>query len=199
MKRLLLLAAITISVSVVAQNPTDRGWRSVGGTGNIHIDLDNDDGLYHNFTLSPELYWFVGNSFALGFDFGFSMYSGRREDTTVLTRTKNIDMWIAPGARFYMREPEKAWRPYVFANVGYQYSAGYYNLDYKSTTATDVKGSSDYGGLRAYTGLGTAWFFSDHAAFDIRMRVLNFYPAGSSDLELDYSPTFSFGVQAFFD
>ena len=203
MKKLFLFAAISISVSAFAQNPTDRGWRSVGGTGALHFDLDGDDGFNHNFLFGPEMYWFVGNSFALGADFGVGAYFNKREDSTVITRTQNIDVWVAPGFRFYMREPEKKWRPYVFANAGYQYTGVHYNLDYKSSTATDTKGKSSLNGLRAYTGAGIAWFFSDHAAFDIRMNVLDFYPginsSGRETTQFDYSPDFKIGIQAFFD
>lgn len=203
MKRLLLLAAISLSVSAFAQNSTDRGWRSVGGTGSINLDFNSDDGTYNSLALAPELYWFVGNSFALGVDFGFGFSTLKREDTTVLNRSQQINFWVAPGARYYMGNPENKWRPYAFGNAGYQYAVSRYDLDYKSSSATDVSGSSDLGGLRAYAGLGAAWFFTDHAAFDFRMTVLDFYPEiddqGHRGIGFDYSPSFQIGIQAFFE
>lgn len=203
MKALLLFAAISISVSAFGQHPTDKGWRSVGGSGNLHFDLDNSDGTFNSFDLGPEVYWFVGNSFALGTDFGFGMNTSKYEDTATLTKSQSIRMWVTPGFRFYMREPEKAWRPYVFANVGFQYSGGHYNLEYKTGSTPDVDSKSSASGLYGYTGAGLAWFFSDHAAFDIRCKVLNISPVAgpnnSTDMEFGYSPTFAIGVQAFFD
>jgi hypothetical protein len=201
MKRLLLITAISISVSAFAQHPTDKGWRSVGGTGNLHIDLDGTDGTDHTFGLAPEFYWFVGNSFGLGADFGFNMNSHKREQgDSLTTRNQTISGWIAPGFHFYFRDPEKAWRPYAFANVGYRYTGHHYST---RTSSGTTKGSSSTRGLMAYAGAGLAWFFSDHAAFDMRMRVLDVAPyrdyQNSLKTNLSFSPTFSFGIQAFFD
>jgi hypothetical protein len=203
MKRLLLFAAISISVSAFAQHPTDKGWRSVGGTGNLHFDLDNSDGTNNYFQLGPEVYWFVGNSFGLGTDFGFSMMNSKFEDTAQINKNQNISFWVTPGFRFYMRDPEKSWRPYFFANVGFQYSGYHSSTEYKTGSLPDVSGSSSTKGLRGYTGAGLAWFFSDHAAFDIRCKVLDLYPgsnsAGDPEMQFGYSPDFTIGVQAFFD
>lgn len=201
MKRLLLFAALSLSVSAFAQNPTDKGWRSVGGTGNLHIDLDGDDGRDHNFMLSPEVYWFVANSFGLGADFGFSMYSHRSVvGDTVTIRNQSISTWVTPGFHFYFREAEKAWRPYVFLNGGFQYTGNHYSTKQNGQT---ISGSTATTGFRGYTGAGLAWFFSDHAAFDIRMRVLDVSPYRDSQnfvkTRFDYSPSFLIGVQAFFD
>jgi hypothetical protein len=200
MKRLLLFAAISVSVSAFAQHPTDKGWRSVGGTGN----LDNSDGTLNTFNLGPEVYWFVGNSFGLGTDFGFGMLNSKDEDSTSIDKFQSISFWVTPGFRFYMRDPEKAWRPYVFANVGFQYTGIHTSTEYKIGSAPDVSGSSSSKGLRGYTGTGLAWFFSDHAAFDIRLRVLDIYPGndpvtGDPTMNFGYSPDFMIGVQAFFD
>jgi hypothetical protein len=203
MKTLLLFASLAVSVSVFAQHPTDKGWRSVGGTGNLHFDLDNSDGTYNYFNLGPEVYWFVGNSFGLGTDFGFSMANSKNEDSTMIWKSQNVGMWVTPGFRFYMRDPEKTWRPYFFANAGFQYNGSHSSTEYKigPLPDTDSKGSSK--GLRGYTGLGTAWFFSDHAAFDIRLRVFDLYPGtdsnGDPEMRFSYSPDFMIGVQAFFD
>ncbi len=203
MKRLLLFAAITISVSAFAQHPTDKGWRSVGGTGNLHFDLDGDDGTYNYFNLGPEVYWFVGNSFGLGTDFGFGMNMNKVEDTAQIDKYQSVSMWVTPGFRFYMRDAEKTWRPYVFANVGYQYSAVHRRTEYKTGTTADYDSKATNSGLRGYTGAGLAWFFSDHAAFDIRCKVLDLYPGRNSnndpEMQFSYSPDFTIGVQAFFD
>jgi len=203
MKRLLLFAAISLSVSVLAQHPTDKGWRSVGGTGNLHFDFDKSDGTYNYFNLGPEVYWFVGNSFALGTDFGFGMNTNKVEDSLSIDKYQSISMWVTPGFRFYMRDPEKAWRPYVFANIGYQYSGVHLHTEYKIGSAADYDSKSTNSGLRGYTGAGMAWFFSDHAAFDIRCKILDLYPGRNSnndpEMQLSYSPDFSIGVQAFFD
>lgn len=203
MKRILLFATLFVSVSAFAQHPTDKGWRSVGGTGNLHFDLDNSDGTDNIFTLGPEVYWFVGNSFGLGTDFGFSMLNSRHEDSLTIDKSQSLTMWVAPGFRFYMRDPEKTWRPYIFANVGYQYSGTHNRIEYKTGPAADYDNKYTESGLRGYTGTGMAWFFSDHAAFDIRLRVLNLYPRldsnGHLKMQVDYSPNFMIGVQAFFD
>jgi hypothetical protein len=204
MKRLFLFAAISISVSAFAQHPTDKGWRSVGGTGNLHFDLDGSDGINHNFQLAPEVYWFVANSFGLGADFGFSMYANKADQgDTITVRSQSMNMWVAPGFHFYFREPEKAWRPYVFLNAGFQYSGGHYSTKYENNPSANTSGSTSTKGFRGYTGAGVAWFFSDHAAFDVRMRVIDLYPqrnaSNQTEMEVNYSPSFSIGVQAFFD
>jgi hypothetical protein len=203
MNRLLLFAAITISVSAFAQHPTDKGWRSVGGTGNLHFDLTGDDGTYNYFNLGPEVYWFVGNSFALGTDFGFGLNNSKLEDSLTIAKSQTISMWVAPGFRFYMRDPEKTWRPYFFGNIGYQYSGVHYSTEYKTGSTADYDSKSSTTGLRSYAGAGMAWFFSDHAAFDIRLRILDIYPgydaAGEPKVTVGYNPDFMIGVQAFFD
>lgn len=195
MKKLFLFAAISISVSVFAQHPTDKGWRSVGGTGNLHFDLDGSDGTNNYFNLSPEVYWFVANSFGLGTDFGFGMYSNKTDQGDTITfRSQSISMWVTPGFRFYMRDPEKAWRPYVFANAGFAYTGNSVSVKYDNNPALDSDGKSSDSGFRGYTGAGLAWFFSDHAAFDIRLRIIDY-----NINDLYYNPDFSIGVQAFFD
>ena len=203
MKRTLLFAVLAISASAFAQHPTDKGWRSVGGTGNIHFDLDNSDGIYNNFNLGPEVYWFVGNSFGLGTDFGFGLSNSKLEDSTTIDKDQTISMWVTPGFRFYTRDPEKAWRPYFFGNIGFQYSGIHSSTEYKIGSQQDVDFKSSTSGLRSYAGAGTAWFFSDHAAFDIRLRVLDIYPGynstGGTKVTVGYNPDFMIGVQAFFD
>ncbi|HTF02932.1 MAG TPA: outer membrane beta-barrel protein [Bacteroidia bacterium] len=204
MKKLLLFSAISLSTLAFAQHPTDKGWRSVGGTGNLYFDFDGSDGTFNRFELGPEVYWFVGNSFGLGTDFGFSMNSNKMEQSdTVTFRSQSISMWVAPGFRFYMREPEKAWRPYIFANAGFQYSGSHSTTDYDNSAITDLDSKSSTSGFRGYGGVGMAWFFSDHAAFDIRARLFNVYPGfndqGEKALEFGYSPSIMIGVQAFFD
>lgn len=204
MNRLLLFAALSISVSAFAQHPTDKGWRSVGGTGNLHFDLDGSDGTYNNFQLAPEVYWFVANSFGLGTDFGFNMNSGKSDQgDTITVKSQSISMWVTPGFHFYFREPEKAWRPYVFLNGGFQYTGSHYSTTYAGNASMNTSGKTSTTGFRGYTGAGAAWFFSDHAAFDIRMRILDLYPgrdaANHAEMQVSYSPNFMIGVQAFFD
>lgn len=206
MKRLLLFAALTISVSAFAQYPTDKGWRSVGGTGNLHFDLDNSDGTYNYFNLSPEVYWFVGNSFALGTDFGFGMSTNKYDivPDSVTFSSQNINFWVTPGFRFYVRDPEKKWRPYFFGNIGYTIGTSHSSTKYSYNSALNTESNPDaVKGLKSYAGTGMAWFFSDHAAFDIRLKVLDIYPGtdsnGDPKMQVGYSPDFMIGVQAFFD
>jgi len=189
MKKTLLCAVMFISAMAMAQHPTDKGWRSVGGTGRLYLDLDGSDGTAHSFTLAPETYWFVGNSFGLGADFGFGMaFSKVDVNDSITTRVQSFKAWLAPGFRYYVREPEKAWRPYFFGNAGYILNS----YRQKTTGTNDLTGSSN--GFRGYAGAGMAWFFSDHAAFDVRLKVIDY----SVD-QLYYNPDFTIGVQAFFD
>lgn len=189
MKKYLLIAVLAVSFSAAAQHPTDKGWRSVGGTGRLYIDLDGSDGINNAFSLVPETYWFVANSFALGTDFGVG-FGVSKFDLTDSTSQKSqyASGWITPGFRFYFREPEKKWRPYVFGNAGYTFGSA----RTKITGQPDATSSSN--GFRGYAGGGLAWFFSDHAAFDIRMTLID-YNASS----LYYNPDFRIGIQAFFD
>ncbi len=189
MKKILLSLLLCSSLTAIAQHPTDKGWRSVGGTGRLYLDIDGDS-LHNNvFSLSPEVYWFVGNSFGLGTDFGFSMNNTRNVvNDSLTTSSQSISMWVTPGFRFYFREPEKAWRPYMLVNGGFGYNA----------TRTKVSGMPDNvskgSGFRGYGGMGVAWFFSDHAAFDIRYKMIDY----NID-NLYFNPEFMIGVQAFFD
>lgn len=206
MKRLLLFAVISISVTAFAQNPTDKGWRSVGGTGNIQFDLDPDDGTYNYFNLAPEVYWFVGNSFALGTDFGFGMSTNKYDlvPDSVTFRSQNLSVWVTPGFRFYMRDPEKAWRPYFFGNIGYSVMTSRTSTKHEFNSSLNTETNPDpTSGLRSYAGAGMAWFFSDHAAFDIRLKVIDILPGrdvnGDPEMQVNYSPSFMIGVQAFFD
>lgn len=206
MNRLLLFAALTISVSAFAQHPTDKGWRSVGGTGNLHFDLDGSDGTYNYFNLGPEVYWFVGNSFALGTDFGFGSSTNKYDiiEDSITYKSQSFGMWVTPGFRFYMRDPEKTWRPYFFGNIGYTFSSSHNSTKYSYNSALNTESNPDpTKGLKSYAGTGMAWFFSDHAAFDIRLKVLDIYPGtdanGDPKMQVGYSPDFMIGVQAFFD
>lgn len=204
MKKYLFLAAVCVSTLSIAQNPTDKGWRSVGGTGNLHFDLDASDGTDNYFNLAPEVYWFVGNSFGLGTDFGFSSSTmGDKIKDTSKTTSQSVGFWVTPGFHFYFRDPEKAWRPYMFLNAGFSYT-GYRNkYTNEINPALNYDNSSSTKGFRGYTGAGLAWFFSDHAAFDIRLRVLDLYPGtnsnGDPEMKFGYNPDFMIGVQAFFD
>lgn len=188
MKKVLFIASLCVSFAAAAQHPTDKGWRSVGGTGRLYIDLDGSNGTSNTFLLRPETYWFVGNSFSIGADFAFGAGFSKFKfgDSTVTSQF--ISGGVAPGFRFFFREPEKKWRPYVFGNAGY----GFGTYRTKRTGVPDVVSKSN--GFIGYTGGGMAWFFSDHAAFDIRMTVID-YSGG----ELYYNPDFTIGIQAFFD
>lgn len=195
-----------MSTFTIAQNPTDKGWRSVGGTGNLHFDLDGSDGTYNYFNLGPEVYWFVGNSFALGTDFGFGMSTNKYDivPDTVTYKSQSLSLWVTPGFRFYTRDPEKSWRPYFFGNIGYSLTTSHSKTEYKFNSSLNSESNPDpTKGLRSYAGAGMAWFFSDHAAFDIRLRVFDLYPGyndqGDPSLKVGYNPDFMIGVQAFFD
>lgn len=206
MKKLLLFAAITVSSMAFAQYPTDKGWQSVGGTGNLHFDLDGDDGTDNYFNLAPEVYWFVANSFALGTDFGFGMNTSKRDyfGDSMTVKSQSLSLWVTPGFRFYVRDPEKAWRPYFFGNIGYQLTTSHSSTKFKYNSALDSESNPDpMKGLRSYAGTGMAWFFSDHAAFDIRLKLIDVYPDldsnGDNTTSVAFSPDFMIGVQAFFD
>jgi hypothetical protein len=146
----------------------------------------------------------VGNSFGLGTDFGFSMNSHKSDQGDTITfKSQSISMWVTPGMRFYFREAEKKWRPYMFLNGGFQYSGTHSSGKFDNAPTMDYDNKSSSKGFRGYTGAGMAWFFSDHAAFDIRLRVLDLYPGtdsnGDPKMQFGYSPDFMIGVQAFFD
>lgn len=189
MKHLFLGLTLVMSTFALAQHPTDKGWRSVGGTGRLYIDLDGSDGLNNSFSLVPETYWFVANSFALGTDIGVGFGSSKFDlNDSTTQKQQYASGWIAPGFRFYFREPEKKWRPYVFANAGYVFGSA------RTKITGQPDGKSTTSGFRGYGGGGLAWFFSDHAAFDIKMTLFDY----SMDT-FYYNPDFKIGIQAFFD
>ena len=95
-------------------------------------------------------------------------------------------MYVAPGFRFYFRDPEKKWRPYLFGNGGYEAQASHSKLGSTSNNYTNT-------GFKGYAGVGEAWFFSDHAAFDMRLHVIDF-----SLSKATFSPSIYIGIQAFF-
>lgn len=180
MKRTLLLASLVL-ISLSAFSQTDKGWRSVGGTGILSLNFKDKA---YNFTLQPEMYWFVANSFGLGLDFGTGIYSLKPDDSTSISQAS---LYVTPGMRFYFSDPEHKWRPYAFGNAGYElYST---RTKYSSVTTKNSDGS-----FLGYAGVGLAWFFSDHAAFDTRLHLIDF-----SRNDVFFKPTFSIGIQAFFD
>jgi hypothetical protein len=189
MKKYFLFAAMAISLVSFAQYPTDKGWRSVGGTGRLYIDLDGSDGRNNSFSLSPEMYWFVANSFSIGTDFGLGFGTSKFDlNDSTTQKMQFASGWVTPGFRFFFREPEKKWRPYVFGNAGIVFGSA----RTKVTGQPDAKSSTN--GFRGYAGGGMAWFFSDHAAFDIRMTLVDY----TYDT-FYYNPDFTIGIQAFFD
>lgn len=184
MKKTVLLPVLLLAFSVSMYAQTDKGWRSVGGTGRLQLDFKNK-GYYFN--LSPEMYWFVGNNFALGLDFGVGMFSQKTQvnDSTTV-KTRQFSAYAAPGLRYYFSDTEHKWRPYVFGNGGYEFYATHIN-----TNGADSNNSS--GGFRGYAGLGLGWFFSEHAAFDTRVHLVDY-----TQNDIAFNPYFSIGIQAFF-
>jgi hypothetical protein len=180
MKRICFISLFAILFSFYSFSQTDKGWRSVGGTGNLNLNFKNNS---YTFGLNPEIYWFVANSFALGTDFGAGFYSIKTSDST---SSSSFNVYVTPGFRFYFRDPEKKWRPYVFGNGGFEAVSSH------SKFANATTNSSSFG-FRGYAGVGEAWFFSDHAAFDIRLHLID-YTLGSAA----FNPNFSIGIQAFF-
>ena len=181
MKRLLLASAILISVSTCSFAQTDKGWRSVGGTGTLALDFKNNS---YTFGLTPELYWFVGNNFALGTDFGVGFYSTKMSDSSSVS---GMSAYVTPGVRYFFGTTDHKWRPYVFGNGGFEYSAGHVKAGNSTTNSTSS-------GFRGYAGAGLDWFFNQHAAFDIRLHVIDYTQKSAA-----FNPTFSIGLQAFFD
>lgn len=181
MKRALLFFVFAALITIPSISQTEKGWRSVGGTGLIHIGIKDPA---FTFELSPELYWFVAEDFALGMDFGFGINT---QELTDSTSSSSLNAYLAPGARYYFRDVEKKWRPYAFLNAGVEtYSSAY------KTNAGTFK--SDGTGFVGYAGAGLAWFFNEHAAFDMRLHLLDY-----TREDFAFNPTFRIGVQAFFD
>lgn len=181
MKRTLLLFAFVALLTLPSISQTEKGWRSVGGTGMIRIGTKTPS---FQFNLSPELYWFVAEDFALGLDFGFGFGSVRQNDST---SSSSLNAYVAPGLRYYFRDVEKKWRPYVFLNAGIETYAD----SYKSNNVTY---KSDGSGFLGYAGGGMAWFFNEHAAFDMRLHVIDYTRDDAA-----FNPALSIGIQAFFD
>lgn len=179
MKRIFLaLAFLALLVNLPAQ--TDKGWRSVGGTGRLTLDFKNSS---YYFDLSPEAYWFVANSFALGTDFGAGFFSNKVNDST---SDSQVSAYATLGARYYFSDTEHKWRPYLFGNAGYEVYAGHSKMN-------GVKTNSSSNGFRGYAGAGLAWFFSEHAAFDTRLHIFDY-----TRNDIFFNPSFSIGIQAFF-
>lgn len=181
MKRILLLPIFILIFSISSFAQTDKGWRSVGGTGNLNLGFKDKQ---YTFGLHPEIYWFVANSFALGIDFGVGFSSIKVNDSTSSSLVYGN---VIPGFRFYFRDPEKKWRPYVFANAGAEVGSRH-----SKNSGISSKSNSTY--FVGYAGAGEAWFFSDHAAFDIRLHIIDI-----TSSTVNFNPNFSIGIQAFFD
>lgn len=181
MKRLLLLLSFAGLFAIPSISQTDKGWRSVGGTGMLKIGTKTPS---FEFALSPELYWFVADKFALGFDFGVGFSSSKPTDSTSYS---DMEAYIAPGFRYYFRDVEKKWRPYAFLNGGLETYAA-------SAKMNNVTTKSDGTGFVGYAGAGLAWFFNEHAAFDMRLHAIDY-----TRKDVAFNPAFSIGIQAFFD
>jgi len=181
MKRYALLLVSICSFALALPAQTDKGWRSVGGTGRLTLDFKNKS---HFFQLSPELYWFIAEDFALGTDFGLGFSSSKPDDST---SSSGVSTYVTPGLRYYFRTTEESWRPYLFGNGGFEYYANHAKVN-------GVGFNSDGSGFRGYAGTGVGWFFSDHAAFDIRLYVVDY-----TRNDIYFNPSFAIGIQAFFD
>ncbi len=180
MKRLYCIIALTTLLALPSFSQTDKGWRSVGGSGMLQLDFKNSN---YNFGLAPEMYWFVADKFALGFDFGFGFGTIKINDST---SSSYINAYVAPGIRYYFRDTEKKWRPYAFLNGGYESYADHFKMNNVKTNTTST-------GFRGYAGMGLAWFFNEHAAFDMRLHVIDY-----TRNQAAFNPTFTIGIQAFF-
>ncbi|HET6991605.1 MAG TPA: hypothetical protein VFJ43_09795, partial [Bacteroidia bacterium] len=89
---------------------------------------------------------------------------------------------------FYFRDPAKYhWRPYIFANGGFEMLTGHDKVGNNAGTTYSSNG------FRGYAGIGEAWFFSDHAAFDMRLHLIDF-----SYSTAVFAPTIYIGIQAHF-
>jgi hypothetical protein len=179
MKRILFsFLCIAAFSSLAAQ--TDKGWRSVGGSGQLQLHFKDK---YYGFNLSPEIYWFVANNFALGTDFGAGFVSSKTNDTT---SASSVFAFATLGARYYFSDTEHKWRPYLFANGGWELIAGH-------SKQGSASSNYDSNGFRGYAGGGLAWFFSEHAAFDTRVHLIDY-----SSKTARFDPSFTIGIQAFF-
>ncbi|CAN5384350.1 hypothetical protein BH09BAC5_BH09BAC5_09940 [soil metagenome] len=188
MKKIFLLSAFSLLFAFSTSAQTDKGWRSVGGSGLIKMDFKNST---YNFGLSPELYWFVANNFELGFDFGFGFGSSKYNDST---SSSGITGYVAPGIRYYFSDTEHKWRPYAFLNGGYEFNA-YHNK------TNNIKTNGNASGFRGYAGMGLAWFFNEHAAFDMRLHLIDYGLDNSLSppkSDVMFNPTFTIGIRAFF-
>jgi hypothetical protein len=184
MKRFFFLSIFSFVFFSASFSQTDKGWRSVGGTGNVTTDFKNNR---YGFNLNPEMYWFVANSFALGTDFGFGFASSSSKTDSIKIKYSSVFAYVAPGFRFYFRDPATYhWRPYVFLNAGYETSASHSSIN-------STKSNTSQNGFKGYAGVGEAWFFSDHAAFDMRLHVVDFSFGNAI-----FSPSIYIGIQAFF-
>lgn len=179
MKKIVLALSFLFAVAANAQ--TDKGWRSVGGTGNLTLDFKNKS---HSFGLAPEMYWFVANNFALGTDFGFGFFAQKPTDSTSFSGT---NFYLTPGIRYYFGDTEKKLRPYAFGNGGFEWMAN------RSKISGQTSNSSS-SGFRGYAGMGLGWFFNENACFDTRLHVFDY-----TRNDIFFNPTFSIGIIAFFD
>lgn len=181
MKRLLTIVTFCALISVPAISQTEKGWRSVGGTGMLRLDFKTPSTY---FALQPEIYWFVANNFALGTDFGVGFSSIKSNDSNF---TSGVNAYVTPGLRYYFRDTEKKWRPYLFGNGGFEMYADHMKIN-------NVKSNSNGSGFRGYAGAGLGWFFNEHAAFDMRLHLIDYTRSNA-----EFNPTFTIGIQAFFD
>ncbi len=181
MKRRLIFFAFATLLTITSFAQTSRGWRSVGGTGFMRAGFKVPS---FQFNLSPELYWFIADDFAVGIDFGFGFGSSRQNDST---SSSYLTGYIAPGMRYYFRDVEKKWRPYAFLNAGIETYA-------TRSEFSNITTKNDGTGFVGYLGGGLAWFFNEHAAFDMRLHLLDY-----TREDAQFNPAFSIGIQAFFD
>jgi hypothetical protein len=169
-------------------SPTQKGRRSFGCIGNFGWDS------YYNewaITLSPEMYWFVADNFGVGSDIGLGYASEKGEGFSPTSgssswHNRDFTFSVAPGARYFFLAGKKV-RPYAFANGGIGFS-----FFHRTNNATEILSSGS--DLQAYAGAGMAWFISEHAALDVRLRGIDV-----QGNEVFFGSTFGIGFQAFFN
>lgn len=165
MKKLLLTFMFVSCICGFTLAQTEAGTMMIGGTGTVHVDIDDTDEKVAFLVLSPRIGFFVINNFAIGSAVPV-IFSGSERFT-------NISVGLTPFMRVYMGSA--ASRFLLEARAGYNYSR--YNDKVINFSASDKYFS--YGG-----GIGYAHFINEHVGLEF---LVSYDKTEDNLVDIDYS------------
>ncbi len=158
------------------------GAFSVGSTSeeNTVAGKTTDGPSTSNFSIIPNVSYFLSDRFAVGLELGYSRLSSEVVDVTssgtITTKTVTGGLGLSPFVRYYIPLGQKF---YFYGQGGFGFTSG--KIENTITTfssffnrTTEVKTESDLSAFNVGFRPGVTYFFTDRFALDASFGLLNF-------------------------